>query len=698
VNKTEMTATLSDGRQVRFETGRMAKQAAGSAVVQMGDAMLLCTMCYGADMGNQGFFPLTVEYREKAYAAGRIPGGYFKREAKPTDEEVLTSRLIDRPIRPMFPDGFQREVQIIATVISADQNNPVDVLGVSAASLSVGLSDIPFEEQVAAVRVIKLGDEFIVNPSYEQIEQADLEMVMAGTETSVTMVEGGAYEVSEADVVKAISVGHEEVKKLCRVQAELVAKAGKAKFEFAAPARDEELFAKVESLVVDKLRETFHVDMVKSQHYPAMDAMKQELLAQFDEETVAEKGELIKEYFGAIEKREMREMILNEGRRIDGRKTTEIRPITIETSVLPSVHGSALFQRGETLSLATTTLGSPADVQHIESIKGDSTKTYMLHYNFPPFCVGECKRLGSLSRREVGHGHLAERSLAPVLPCPDDFPYTIRVVSDILESNGSSSMASVCGGCLSLMDAGVPIKSPVAGIAMGLITDGDRLKVLSDITGTEDHLGDMDFKVTGTKDGITGFQMDIKVKGITLQIMTDALEQARQGRAHILGKMAEALPGPRPQLSPKAPSIVSFRINPARIKDVIGPGGSVIRGIQANTGASVNVVDDGTVTVAAPNQKAGQMARSMIEELVAEAEVGKVYKGKVKSIVQFGAFVEILPGKDGLVHISEMADHRVEKVEDVLNIGDEVEVKCIGIDPRGKVKLSMKALLPGQEG
>jgi len=691
LNKKEIKASLSDGREIRFETGRLAKQAAGAAVVQMGDALLLCTMCYGGE-AEQSFFPLSVEYREKAFAAGKIPGGYFKREAKPTDEEVLTSRLIDRPIRPMFPEGFMREVQVLATALSADPENPVDVLGVSAASLAVGLSELPFEEQVAAVRVIKSGDQYIVNPSYKQIEESELEMVLAGTETSVTMVEGGAWEVPEAAVVKAIAIGHEEVKRLCRAQRELVEMAGKQKIVFEAPARDEELYAKVEELIVPKLRKTFHIDMVKSQHYPAMDQLKQELLEQFDEETVAAKGNLIKAYFAEIERLEMRKMILDEGRRIDGRNTTQIRPIAIEAGILPSVHGSVVFQRGETQALATVTLGTRADEQRIESIRGESFKNYMLHYNFPPFSVGEVKRVGTISRREVGHGHLAERSLAPVLPHPDDFPYTIRIVSDILESNGSSSMASVCGGSLSLMDAGVPLKAAVAGIAMGLITDGEKMQILSDITGTEDHLGDMDFKITGTSEGITGFQMDIKVKGITQEVMSRALEQARQGRAHILSKMAEVLPASRPQLSPKAPSIDTMHINPAKIKDVIGPGGSVIRGIQTSTGATINVVDDGTVTIAAPNSKVGQIARNMIEELVAEAQVDKVYKGKVKSIVQFGAFVEILPGKDGLLHISEISDQRVEKVEDVLNLGDEVEVKCIGIDPRGKIKLSMKAL------
>lgn len=691
LNKKEIKASLSDGREIRFETGRLAKQAAGAAVVQMGDALLLCTMCYGGE-AEQSFFPLSVEYREKAFAAGKIPGGYFKREAKPTDEEVLTSRLIDRPIRPMFPEGFMREVQVLATALSADPENPVDVLGVSAASLAVGLSELPFEEQVAAVRVIKSGDQYIVNPSYKQIEESELEMVLAGTETSVTMVEGGAWEVPEAAVVKAIAIGHEEVKRLCRAQRELVEMAGKQKIVFEAPARDEELYAKVEELIVPKLQETFHIDMVKSQHYPAMDQLKQELLEQFDEETVAAKGNLIKAYFAEIERLEMRKMILDEGRRIDGRNTTQIRPIAIEAGILPSVHGSVVFQRGETQALATVTLGTRADEQRIESIRGESFKNYMFHYNFPPFSVGEVKRVGTISRREVGHGHLAERSLAPVLPHPNDFPYTIRIVSDILESNGSSSMASVCGGSLSLMDAGVPLKAAVAGIAMGLITDGEKMQILSDITGTEDHLGDMDFKITGTSEGITGFQMDIKVKGITQEVMSKALEQARQGRAYILGKMAEVLPASRPQLSPKAPSIDTMHINPAKIKDVIGPGGSVIRGIQTSTGATINVVDDGTVTIATPNSKVGQIARNMIEELVAEAQVDKVYKGKVKSIVQFGAFVEILPGKDGLLHISEISDQRVEKVEDVLNLGDEVEVKCIGIDPRGKIKLSMKAL------
>ncbi len=691
LNKTEVVATIQGDKQIRFETGRMAKQAHGAAVVQMGDAVVICTMCYGAE-SSQGFFPLTVEFREKAYAAGKIPGGYIKREARPSDEEILNARIIDRPIRPMFPEGFMREVQVILNVISADPKFPADVLGVSAASLAVGLSEVPFEEQLAAVRVVKVDGEFIVNPTYLQIEACDLEMILAGSEHSVAMVEGGAWEVPEADIVAAIAVGHEEVKKLCRAQKELVAQCGKAKKAFPQAPKDEALFAQVEGLVVAKLRETFHKDMVKTQHYPAMDAIKQEMLATFDAETLAASGAKIKEYFGEIERREMRAMILSEKRRIDGRNPEQIRPIWIETSVLPSTHGSSLFQRGETQALATVTLGSRNDEQRVDSLRGETFKNYMLHYNFPPFSVGECKRVGSVSRREIGHGHLAERSLAPVLPHPEDFPYTIRVVSEVLESNGSSSMATVCGGALALMDAGIPIKDPVAGIAMGLISEGDQVEILSDITGTEDHLGDMDFKITGTKDGITGFQMDIKIKGITPELMGRALDQARKGREHILGEMAKALAAPRPQLSPKAPSIDSLKINPARIKDIIGPGGSIIRGMQSTTGTVINVADDGTVTIAAPNRKAGVMARAMIDEILAEAEVGKIYKGKVKGIQTFGAFVEILPGREGLVHISELADKRVERVEDVVNIGDEVTVKCIGIDPKGKIKLSIKAL------
>ena len=693
LSKIEEVIEFADGKSIRFETGRVAKQAAGSVVVQMGDAVTLCTMCYGPEK-QVDFFPLTVEYREKAYAAGKIPGGYLKREARPSDTEILCARLIDRPIRPMFPENFSREVQVILNVMSSDATFSNDILGVSAASVAVGLSDIPFEEQVAAVRVIKVGDNYIINPTNAEQEEADLEMLLAGTESSVVMVEGGSWEVSEEDIIGAITAGHEAIKKLCIGQIALVAKAGKEKFEVTTPETNQELFAKVESLTVAKLQETFKTPMVKTNHYPAMAKMQEELLAEFSEEELAENAAEIKEYFGEIKKREMREQILRDGIRIDGRKPDEVRGIEIENAVLPSTHGSALFQRGETQALVTCTLGTKSDEQRVDTLHGEIQKNYMLHYNFPPFSVGECKRVGSVSRREIGHGHLAERSLNPVLPHPEDFPYTIRIVSEIMESNGSSSMASVCGGALSLMDAGVPIKAPVAGIAMGLIADGDRTKILSDITGTEDHLGDMDFKITGTEEGITAYQMDIKIKGITPELMAEALNQAKAGRSHILGEMNKVLSEAKAELNERAPAILSMKIDPKKIRDVIGPGGNIIRGIQSNTGTDISITDDGAVTIAAPGSKAGKIALKMVEEIVAEAEVDRIYKGKVKSIVNFGAFVEILPGKEGLVHISEFGDGHVKKVEDHISLGDEISVKCIGVDPRGKIKLSLKALKP----
>lgn len=695
LNKIEETVEYTPGKSVTFETGRLAKQASGSVAVKAGDAFVLATMCYGGE-SSMGFFPLTVEYREKAYAAGKFPGGFFKREAKPTDAEVLNARLIDRPIRPMFPEGFMREVQVILNVLSHDKEQPIDSFGVSAASITAGLSEIPFEEQVAAVRVVKHDGEYLINPSMELAEAGDLEMILAGTASSVCMVEGGAWEVEEAEIVAGITAGHEAIKKLVAAQDALIAQVGPVKKEFPQPEIDQELYAKVEGLILDKLKEAFHVPMVKTNHYPAMAAIKDELLETLGEE-YEDRAKEVKACFSEIQRLAMRQQILDEQLRIDGRKPNDIRPIEIENQVLPSVHGSALFQRGETQGLVAATLGTKDDEQRIESLDGTAYKNYTLHYNFPPFSVGECKRVGSVSRREIGHGHLAERSLNPVLPHPEDFPYTIRLVSEILESNGSSSMASVCGGSLALMDAGVPTKAHVAGIAMGMISEGDKYEILSDITGTEDHLGDMDFKITGTSEGVTAFQMDIKIKGITPELMSEALTQAKAGREHILGEMTKNLAEPRASVSEKAPAILSLKIDSGKIRDIIGPGGNVIRGIQSTTGTNVSVDDDGNVTIAAPTRKAGDVAFKMIKEIVAEAEVDKTYKGKVKSVVNFGAFIEILPGKEGLLHISEIQHEKTEKVEDVLSVGDELDVKCIGVDPRGKIKLSRKALLPRPE-
>jgi len=705
----EATAKLPDGRELVLETGRLAKQAAGSAVVRMGDAFVLATVCFGPEKATD-FFPLTVEFREKAYAAGRLPGGYKKREAPPGDDETLKARIIDRPIRPMFPEGFTREVQVIVQVLSADKSFDADVLGVSAASLAIGVSELPFEEQVAAVRVAVVEGKPVINPTFAQLSICELDMVVGGTANSVCMVEGGAYEVSEQIMIDAIQAGHEAIKELCKAQSELVARVAKPKMELTPKAENEnavKITEAVKTAIYEELCSTLHTPMVKTQHYPAMAALEEKALA--SEAVAAIVGEdealksLAKAAFKDIERDTMRKMILDEGVRIDGRKTTDIRDIEIQLGILPRSHGSAIFQRGETQALVTCTLGTKNDEQHIETLQGDVTKSYMLHYNFPPFSVGEVKKLGT-SRREIGHGHLAERSLNAVLPTPEGFPYTIRVVSEIFESNGSSSMASVCGGSLSLMDAGVPISGPVAGIAMGLISEkgsvneGGKIEILSDITGTEDHLGDMDFKVTGTENGITAFQMDIKIKGITPELMGKALEQARQGRLHIISKIKETIPEPRTKLSKLAPTMIQMRIPTTKIRDVIGSGGAVIKKIQSQTGCKINIDDSGNLDIAAPSAKAGAMAKQMVEDITSEPEPNKIYKGKVKSIQPFGAFVEILPGRDGLIHISEISEQRLEKVEDALHIGDEVTVLCLGVDPKGKVKLSMKALLQKKTG
>ncbi len=686
-----VSISLPDGKTVILETGRLAKQAGGAVLARMGDTMVLCTVCTGEDKDGD-FFPLTVEYREKFYAAGKIPGGYFKRETRPNDKEVLTSRIIDRPLRPMFPEGYKREVQIVCTVLSADEKFDADTIAVVGASAALGLSPIPFEEMVAAVKVAGSRDgRFIINPTYEELETADIELVVAGSETSILMVEGSAFEVSEDVMVDAIMAGHAAIRTLVQGQNELLAKFKAEKTSFTPAPVDEALFKTVEAAAKPLLHQAFHTDMLKKAHYAVMGQIKKDVVAGLAPH-YPEREKEIARYLEDIQWRDMREMVLSEKRRIDGRGPNDIRPIVIETQVLPRAHGSALFQRGETQALVVVTLGTKQDEQRVESLQGETFKNYMLHYNFPGFSVGEAKRMGATGRREVGHGFLAERALAPVLPTSESFPYTIRVVSDILESHGSSSMASVCGGTLSLMDAGVKIKAPVAGIAMGLVSDGSRFETLSDINGTEDHLGDMDFKVCGTAEGITSFQMDIKLRGITKEIMHQALHQARTGRLFILDKMQEALPAPR-DLSKLAPAIVQKRIPPDKIKDLIGPGGKIIRGIQENAGANIDVDDTGLVTISAPHRGNAMVAFKMVNELFAEAEVGKVYKGKVKGIASFGAFVEILPGKEGLVHISELAPQRVEKVEDVLAMGDELEVKCIGVDPQGKIKLSRKALL-----
>jgi polyribonucleotide nucleotidyltransferase len=678
---------IDQDKKIVIETGRMARQADGSAVVRLGDTMVLVTVCVGQEMETD-FFPLTVEYREKTYAAGKFPGGFFKRESKPSEKEVLTCRIIDRPLRPLFPKGFRKEVQIIATVINSDGKFDSDSIAVIGASFALGLSSLPFEQQVAAVRVCKINDKIIVNPTYEQGEEADLELVVAGTGDSIVMVEGGAYEASEQVMLDAINAGHEVIKKLCAAQKELLARIQPKKTEFEPPAVNEELCKKVEELCVEKLKETFHTPMLKKAHYEAMSNLKETVLTELAESYPEQESEL-EGYFSEFERREMREMILSEQLRIDGRKMTEVRPLDIQTGLLPNCHGSGLFQRGETQALVTCTLGGRLDEQKIDSLKGDGYKNYYFHYNFPPYSVGETKRMMGPGRREIGHGHLAERSLEPVLPTSEFFPYTIRIVSEILESHGSSSMASVCGGSLALMDTGVPIKTGVAGIAMGLITDGQRTEILSDISGTEDHLGDMDFKVSGTKDGITGLQMDIKISGLSPEIMKQALEQARQGRMHILEKMNEVLEKPK-ELSKLAPCIMKKQIPEDKIKELIGPGGKVIRNIQESTGVNLDVDDQGVVTITAPKKTNAMKAVALIDELFREVEIGEQYLGRIKSITNFGVFVEVLPGKEGLVHVSELNLERGKRIEDFHSLGDELAVKCINIDHQGRVRLSAK--------
>ncbi len=673
-----------------IETGHMAKQADGAACVFYADTAVLVTAVASSDI-REGidFLPLTVDYREKTYAAGKIPGGFFKREGRPSEKETLTSRLIDRPLRPLFPDGYFNETQIMATVISHDQENDPDVLSIIGASAALAISQIPFTKIIGAVRVGRINGEFVVNPSYKDLELSDIDLVIAGTKNAIMMVEGGAKEVNEETMIAALEFGHQMLKDTIKMQEELVARCGKFKLPAPQVVLDANIIAQVESSASAKLMEIFRVaDKLKRREQT--DHLLEETMKRFPdakEEEVAQ----IKAAFGSLEKKLLRNMILKDKLRADGRGPKEIRPISCEIGLLPRVHGSSLFTRGETQALVATTLGTSTDEQIMDSLFGEYKKTFMLHYNFPPYSVGEVRPIRGPGRREIGHGALAERSLVSMMPSFEEFPYTIRVVSDILESNGSSSMATVCGATLSLMDAGVAIKAPVAGIAMGLVQEGGEAVILSDILGIEDYLGDMDFKVAGSKNGITGFQLDIKTEGLDLEILSRALEQAREGRNFILEKMLEAIAAPRAEISKHAPKIIHMRIDPEKIRDVIGPGGRVIRGIVAETGAEINVEDDGRVLIAAVNSEAGEKAYNTIRALVEDAEVGKIYTGKVKRVLKFGAFVEILPGKEGLVHISELSDHRVRRVEDVLREGDTVTVKCIEIDRQNRINLSKRA-------
>ncbi|OGJ87226.1 MAG: polyribonucleotide nucleotidyltransferase [Candidatus Raymondbacteria bacterium RifOxyA12_full_50_37] len=680
-----------NGKLFSFSTGVLAKQANGSALVRFGDTMVLVAATATKEpKPNAGFFPLSVEYREKTYAAGKFPGGFFKRETRPSEKEILSARCIDRPIRPLFPKDMFNEVQVIAMVISQDQENDADVLAMSAASLALCLSDIPFGGPVAGVRVGMIDGEIVINPTFEQVEQGTMDMVVAGSRESILMVEGGGYEISEEEMIKGITTAHETIKKIVAIQEELVAELGKPKFAIKPPEVNADLVSKVIALAAEKIRELNKVQG-KHERQEQIDAFTAQIIEQLTPD-FPECEKAVKETIHDIEKDTMRERILNEGMRVDGRSSEDIRPITSSVGLLPRAHGSAIFTRGETQALVAATLGTKLDEQKIDALHGETYKDYMFHYNFPPFSTGEVKPIRGTSRREVGHGNLAERSLAAVLPRKENFPYTIRIVSEILESNGSSSMASVCGGSLSLMDAGVPIKDAVAGIAMGLIKEGEKVAILSDILGVEDHLGDMDFKVTGTKEGITAFQMDIKISGITPEIMRKALDQARRGRLHILSKMAEAITKPRKDLSPYAPRILSLKIAVSDIGMIIGPQGKVIKEIQEKTGATIVIEDDGTVFISSPGGVGGPEAKAIIEQMTEKPVVGKIYSGIVKTVTNFGAFVEYLPQKEGLVHISELAASRVRVVEDVCNVGDTITVKLIGIDEAtGKVRLSKKA-------
>jgi polyribonucleotide nucleotidyltransferase len=683
------------GRPLKIETGRVARQAAGSVLLQFGDTMVLAAVTVSPNVSALPFFPLTVEYREKTYAAGKIPGGFLKRESRPSDKEILASRLIDRSIRPLFPEGFKNEVQVFVTVLSADQENDADVLGIVAASTALSLSPIPFSGPLAGVRVGRVEGNWILNPTFQQLEFSTIDLVASGSADSIVMVEGGSLEVTEAEMLEALKVAQKGIKELIGLEKQLFAKAGSSeKLAWSKAEVDPALLQRVREIAESQMAQAINAKE-KSSRATAVKSVKEQTVAQLLE-AYPEKTRDISGELEEIEYRVMRKQVLERGERVDGRDPDTIRPITIETGVLARTHGSALFTRGETQALVSVTLGTADDEQRIDSIDvaGETTKSFMLHYNFPPFSTGEVKMIRGTSRREIGHGALAERALQPLLPQYEDFPYTLRVVSEILESNGSSSMATVCGGSLALMDAGVPMKAPCAGVAMGLIKEGDKVAVLTDILGSEDALGDMDFKVAGTEKGITSIQMDIKILGLDLEIMKQALEKARKGRLHILKEMAKALPAPRTELSQYAPRIFTMQIKPDKIGDVIGPKGKTIRGIQDATGAKISIEDSGVVTISAVGGEAGEKARAMVAAITTEPEVGRTYEGPVKSTTAFGAFVEILPGVEGLLHISELQHGRTEKTEDVVKKGDIVQVKLLEVDDRGRMKLSRKALLP----
>lgn len=678
--------------EIRFNTGYLAKQADGAVAVSSGESIVFATAVVSRKVvEGQDFFPLTVDYREKFYSAGKIPGGYIKREGRPSDRETLTSRLTDRPLRPLFPEDFVSEVQILISVLSTDQKTQSDVLAINAASAALSVSGIPFKGPVGAVRVGRIKGEFIVNPTFDESEASDIDLVVAGTKKAVTMIEGSAKNVSEDDMINAVVFAHEQIVRLCEAQEDLKKKVGKPEMAYTPRKRDLALR--------DEARKRYFQDVAgliknteKKDRENALRALIERASAELGDafpESIGQVASIIDDFDYEV----MRARILDEKKRADGRGPTEIRPIDIMIGVLPRAHGSSVFTRGQTQSLGVVTLGTGRDSQRLDALEGESFRRFMLHYNFPPFSVGETGRTGGVGRREIGHGMLAERALQYIIPEAEKFPYTIRVVSEILESNGSSSMASVCSGSLALFNAGVPVKAAVAGIAMGLILEGDRYAILSDIMGLEDHLGDMDFKVAGTSEGITAFQLDIKIEGITPEIMRKALEQAREGRLHILGKMNEAISTPEKELAPHAPRIIMIKIDVDKIGGLIGPGGKVVKAIVEETGAEINIEDDGTVTVAAVDKDSIDKALAKISAITEDVEIGRIYNGRVKKVMEYGAFVEIAPGREGLVHISKLDFNKVNKVSDILKEGDEVAVKVIGIDRQGRVDLSRKDAL-----
>ncbi|MGB6289281.1 MAG: polyribonucleotide nucleotidyltransferase [Desulfobulbales bacterium] len=681
------------GRILSIESGKMARQANGSVLVTYDETVVLVTATAAKEQKpNMGFLPLTIEYQERFYSVGRIPGSFFRREiGRPTEKETLTCRITDRPLRPLFAEGWMTETQVIATVLSADQQNDPDILAMTGASAALTISDIPFHGPIAGVRVGYIDGQYIINPTNDQLQVSGMEIVVAGTRDAVVMVEGGADSLSEEVVMEGIFYGHQQLQILLDLQEELRAALGKTKRQVEKPEIDEALARKVKEVAAAGMTEVI-TTVDKMERGRVYDELKARVVAELQNEKEDCAGE-VKDLLGDLKKKMMRDKIVVEKSRIDGRAFNEVRPITCEVGCLPRTHGSALFTRGETQAIVTATLGSEGDEQRVETLEGMSFKQFMLHYNFPPFCVGEVRFMRGPSRRDIGHGSLAERGISAVLPPAEKFPYTMRVVSDVLESNGSSSMATVCGASLALMDGGVPIKKPVSGIAMGLIQEGSEVVILSDILGDEDHLGDMDFKVVGTSEGITSLQMDIKISGVTRDIMSKALEQAKEGRLHILDKMQEAISEPRADIAPHAPKFFTVKINPDKIRDIIGPGGKIIKGLSTEFDAKIEVDDDGNVKVFTPSGDTAAKLLVRIEEITQEAQVGRIYKGIVKTIKDFGAFVEILPGTDGLVHISELDEKRVNKVTDILKEGDEVTVKVLEIDSRGKIRLSRKAIL-----